>query len=171
MPRQAAATASTVRTTAIVVLVLAVTVDGAATVVGAIVGTAGAAASSMSRAVQRRRSWRARVVPGLAIAVCGLLSLGADGGAPEVATNVVISGKGFRPATLNARKGEPLRLKLTTADHEHCFAIDELRVEKRVVPGRTTLLDLTPDKTGRFTIYCCLENGADAERAVLVVSE
>jgi heme/copper-type cytochrome/quinol oxidase subunit 2 len=132
---------------------------------------AAAVDSSMSRVTQLRRSWRARVVPGLAMIVLSLLSLGAGGGAPEAVTDVVISGKGFRPATLNARKGEPLRLKLSTSDHEHCFAIDELRVEKRVVPGRTTLLDLTPDKTGRFPFYCCLENGADAERGVLVVAE
>lgn len=171
MPRPVVVTGSTVRTTAIGVPAPVVTADVAAIVADATVATAGAAARPMSRVTQLRRCWRARVVPGLAIAVCGLLSLGADGGAPEAVTHVVISGKGFRPATLNARKGEPLRLKLTTSDHEHCFAIDELRVEKRVVPGRTTHLDLTPDKTGRFTIYCCLENGADAERGVLVVTE
>jgi heme/copper-type cytochrome/quinol oxidase subunit 2 len=133
--------------------------------------TAAAAGNSMSRAAQPLWSWRARVVPGLAIAGLSLLTLGAGGGKDETVAEVVISGKGFRPATLNARKGEPLRVKLSTADHEHCFAIDELRVEKRVVPGRTTLLDITPDKPGRFAFYCCLENGAEAERGVLVVSE
>ena len=144
-----------------------------ATVVAATVGTAAAVAvvSSMAGAMASHRSWRARVVPGLAVAALGLLTLGAGLSPPDEVTDVVISGKGFRPATLNARKGEPLHLKLTTADHEHCFAIDELRIEKRVVPGRSTTLDVTPDKTGRFAFYCCLENGADAERGVLVVTE
>ena len=143
----------------------------AAIVAVATVATAAAAGSSMSRVTQTRRGWRTRGVPSLAIAALGLLTLGAGVTPDRDVAEVVISGKGFRPATLNARKGEPLRLKLSTADHEHCFAIDELRVEKRVVPGRTTLLDVTPDKAGRFAFYCCLENGADAERGVLVVSE
>ena len=168
MRRRAGATVSTVRTTAIVVRVPVVTVAAAATVADATVATAAAAANPMPHLAPWRRSWRARVFPGLAIAACGLLSLGADGGAPEAVTNVVISGQGFRPATLNARKGEPLRLKLTTSDHEHCFAIDELRIEKRVVPGRASVVELTPDRAGRFEFYCCLDG---SPRGRLIVSD
>jgi heme/copper-type cytochrome/quinol oxidase subunit 2 len=72
---------------------------------------------------------------------------------------------------LTVRLGESLRLQLKTADEEHCFAIDELRVEKRIQPGRTTSLELTPDKAGRFRFYCCLEGPDSAERGSLVVSE
>jgi heme/copper-type cytochrome/quinol oxidase subunit 2 len=104
--------------------------------------------------------------------VLGLSTLGAGASTAEL-TQVVVSAKGFRPETVEARKGEPLHLGLSTADHEHCFAIDELRVEKRVVPGRTTAVDITPDKVGRFAYYCCLENGAahSTERGTLVVTE
>ena len=40
-------------------------------------------------------------------------------------------------------------------------------------PGRTTAVDLTPDKAGTFPYYCCLETGAAAEteRGRLVVAE
>jgi heme/copper-type cytochrome/quinol oxidase subunit 2 len=62
------------------------------------------------------------------------------------------------------RKGETARFVLSSADVEHCFAIDALRIEKRIVPGRPTRFDLTPDRTGVFPFYCCLESGAAAER-------
>jgi len=39
--------------------------------------------------------------------------------------DVVASERGFEPRVINVHKGEPIRLRLTTADREHCFAIDE----------------------------------------------
>jgi heme/copper-type cytochrome/quinol oxidase subunit 2 len=85
--------------------------------------------------------------------------------AEEVDTvEVVASERGFEPRVINLRKGDPVRLRLTSADREHCFAVDALRIEKRIVPGKATLLDLTPDKAGTFAFQCCLEEGAAAEK-------
>ncbi len=83
------------------------------------------------------------------------------------------SRQGFRPARLTLRRGEPVHVVLTTADGEHCFAVDELRIEKRIVPGRETRFDLTPERAGVYAFYCCVENGdaAKAERGRLTVSE
>jgi heme/copper-type cytochrome/quinol oxidase subunit 2 len=69
--------------------------------------------------------------------------------------------------------GEPVRLILRTDDGEHCFAVDAFRVEKRIMPGRATELELVPDRTGRFPFYCCLETAAAAarERGEIVVTE
>jgi heme/copper-type cytochrome/quinol oxidase subunit 2 len=71
------------------------------------------------------------------------------------------------------RRGETAHLVLSSADGEHCFAIDALRLEKRIVPGRPTRFDLTPDRAGTFPFYCCLESGdaAARERGELVVTE
>lgn len=93
--------------------------------------------------------------------------------ADEDAVEVVASRSGFRPGSLRARKGETVRLLLRTSDEEHCFAIDAFRIEKRIQPGKTTNLDLTPDKLGTFDYYCCLESGeaADAQRGRLIVTE
>ena len=100
---------------------------------------------------------------------------GADGLAPppEKTIEVSASRAGFTPSLINARKGEAVHLRLTSRDQEHCFAIEAFRIEKRVVPGRTTAVDITPDRAGTFPFYCCLESGAaaDAERGRLVVSE
>ena len=83
------------------------------------------------------------------------------------------SHEGFRPRIINVRKGETVRLVLGTADGEHCFAVDAFRIEKRILPGRTTSVDLTPDRVGSFPFYCCLESGqaAEVEQGRLIVTE
>jgi heme/copper-type cytochrome/quinol oxidase subunit 2 len=97
------------------------------------------------------------------------LSFGAAPPGGEV--KVVASEKGFRPSSLSVRKGDTVRLLLTTADQEHCFAIDAFRIEKRIVPGKTTVVDLSPDKVGSFPFHCCLEEGPQAIHGELRVTE
>ena len=93
--------------------------------------------------------------------------------APDQTIAVVVSRDGFQPREISVRKGETVRLAVKSADGEHCFAVDDLRIEKRVLPGRTTTVDVTPDKAGTFPFYCCLETGAAAEkqRGRLIVTE
>jgi heme/copper-type cytochrome/quinol oxidase subunit 2 len=110
------------------------------------------------------------------LSVAGVRSSpGADGLAPppEKTIEVSASRSGFTPSLINGRKGEAVHLRLTSRDQEHCFAIEAFRIEKRVVPGRTTAVDITPDRAGTFPFYCCLESGAaaDTERGRMVVSE
>lgn len=86
---------------------------------------------------------------------------------------VKASKHGFEPSRITLRRGESVSLVLSSVDAEHCFAIDTLRIEKRIVPGRTTTFDLTPDRAGVFPFYCCLESGeaAATERGQLTVTE
>jgi heme/copper-type cytochrome/quinol oxidase subunit 2 len=113
-------------------------------------------------------------LPALALAALALAAAtfaAAAPAGPEIA--VKVSKRGFEPSRITVRRGETTRLVLQSADGEHCFAIDALRVEKRVVPGRPTRLDLTPDKAGVFPFYCCLASGeaARVERGELTVTE
>lgn len=93
--------------------------------------------------------------------------------APDQTVAVVVSRDGFQPREISVRKGETVRLVVRSGDGEHCFAVDELRVEKRVLPAKTTTVDLTLDKAGAFPFYCCLETGAaaDKQRGRLIVTE
>jgi heme/copper-type cytochrome/quinol oxidase subunit 2 len=111
---------------------------------------------------------RQRILPGLALAVAAL-GAAAPGGPVEVK----VSKRGFEPSRITVRRGETTRLVLTSGDGEHCFAIDALRVEKRVVPGRPTPLDLTPGRAGVFPFYCCVASGEAAriEQGELIVTE
>jgi len=87
--------------------------------------------------------------------------------------DVKVSRRGFEPSRIELRRGETARLVLSSGDGEHCFAIDALRVEKRVRSGEPTRLELTPERAGSFPFYCCLESGtqAERERGELVVTE
>ncbi len=104
---------------------------------------------------------------GLAGALLGLAASFA--GAAEL--EVTVSSRGFKPAHIAARRGETLNVQLSSADGEHCFALDALRIEKRVLPGKRTLVEIVPDRAGTFVFHCCLEPRSEAERGRLVVSE
>jgi len=101
------------------------------------------------------------------------MAVAASPNGPDETIEVVASRAGFRPRVVNVRKGDPVRLLLTSADGEHCFALDALRIEKRIVPGKATVLDLTPERSGTYPFYCCLESGdaADSENGRLVIIE
>jgi hypothetical protein len=99
-----------------------------------------------------------------------LLSLAAPlAGAAEL--EITVSSRGFRPAQIAVRKGESLKAQLRSADGEHCFAVDALRIEKRVLPGRRTPVEIVADRAGTFVFHCCLEPDNEALRGRLVVSE
>ena len=84
---------------------------------------------------------------------------------------IVAAKDGFRPKLVKVHKGETTRLKLRSADGEHCFAIDALRIEKRIVPGKTTTLEIAPDKLGELPFYSCLDPKDAAMKGKLVVVE
>src|SRR5262249_13522264 len=138
----------------------------------AIIGPAtagGATTPASAELMVRPRALRRRLglaCVGLGLALAGSCVLGAQDQLP-----VVASKGGFRPRVLNLHKGETFRLVLTTSDVEHCFAVDELRIEKRIVPGRATELDLTPDRAGTYRFYCCLEAGNETLHGRLSIGE
>jgi cytochrome c oxidase subunit 2 len=96
---------------------------------------------------------------------------GAYSGPADEPIEVVATRSGFRPKVVNANRGEPLRLVLSTADEEHCFALDAFRIEKRLVPGKPVTIELTPHRVGTFPYHCCLEPDDDDMKGNLVVKE
>jgi cytochrome c oxidase subunit II len=106
--------------------------------------------------------WAGAALAG-ALAVCSLSLVPVAGADPPV-IEILASHQGFQPSTVNLRRGEPVRIVLSTADDVHCFAVDAFRLEKRIAPGRKTAFDFTPDRAGSFPFYCCLESG----RAVVI---
>lgn len=62
---------------------------------------------------------------------------------------------GWDPADLTIQTGEPLRLRLTSEDVTHSFAIGQSdRPAVDISPGEVTELVLTFDKPGTYTFYC-----------------
>ncbi len=115
----------------------------------------------------------ARLAAGL-LALAAVLPAASVRAAPASSTiELRVSRRGFEPSRLSLRRGESVRFVVSSADDEHCFAIDALRVEKRVRAGRATRFELTPERSGVFPYYCCLESGeaAKVERGQLTVSD
>lgn len=113
------------------------------------------------------------------LAATALLAFVTDGSPaaaqpqPGATVSIRASRQGFRPSHLSLRRGDLVHVVLTSADREHCFAVDDLRLEKRIVPGHETRFDFTPERLGTFPFHCCLESGeaATVERGELIVSE
>jgi heme/copper-type cytochrome/quinol oxidase subunit 2 len=135
------------------------------------------AAEVARRAAMARGRGRAGQAGHAPIALCTLAAAIATGprvaGAPPPVETLAVqaSRAGFRPSVLELRAGERYRIGLTTADVEHCFAVDAFRVEKRILPGKTTWLLLTPGRSGTFPFYSCLEPENDVLRGRLVVRD
>jgi heme/copper-type cytochrome/quinol oxidase subunit 2 len=76
----------------------------------------------------------------------------------------------FEPDPLVVRVGVPLRIMVTTKDREHVNRLSILpwiKSSDRLAPGRTTIIEFTPDRTGDFVI----ENLGHGFRGTLRVIE
>jgi cytochrome c oxidase subunit 2 len=115
---------------------------------------------------------RATAALAAALLVLGAVSSRAAPAETPV-VEILASHRGFQPSTVSLRRGEPVRILLSTADDAHCFAVDAFRLEKRIAPGRETAFDFTPDRSGTFPFCCCLETGRAAviERGHLQIQE
>lgn len=60
----------------------------------------------------------------------------------------------FDPATIVLKKGQPVVFELTTLDFGHGFSVPDLDFRADFVPDKTTIVRLTPQKTGKFEFLC-----------------
>jgi cytochrome c oxidase subunit 2 len=79
----------------------------------------------------------------------------------------------FEPRTITVHKGEPVRLAITSEDVDHGFAVDEFKINKRIKAGAKTVVEFTPDREGKFRIYCSVVCGDGHDKMVgeLVVTK
>ena len=62
---------------------------------------------------------------------------------------------GWSREVVRVEVGRPVRLRLTSADVVHGFAIGKLGVDAGwVYPGQTKVIAFTPRRAGRYTFYC-----------------
>jgi len=60
----------------------------------------------------------------------------------------------FSPKTITVGKGEHVKLVVTSEDVDHGFAIKDLGIDQEVKAKQTKVIELTPDKEGRFQFTC-----------------
>ena len=65
----------------------------------------------------------------------------------------------FEPNILKLRLNDQVKLKITSLDVTHGFAIPELGIDKMILPGKETTVNFSPSKRGTFTIACSVACG------------
>jgi cytochrome c oxidase subunit 2 len=60
----------------------------------------------------------------------------------------------FTPSEITLKKGEPVILRLTTADRTHGFLLKPLKIDADIVPGKATDIAVRPELAGAYTVIC-----------------
>jgi len=68
--------------------------------------------------------------------------------------NITAKRFGFTPNVITLKKGETVKLRLTSEDVTHGFLVNSLNLDEVITPGQPTEVTLTPQRTGRFTTIC-----------------
>ncbi len=66
---------------------------------------------------------------------------------------------GYVPNPIVVRKGEQVKIELSTRDVAHGFQVNKLGIDMMTAPGKTASYSFTPDKTGDFRIRCSVYCG------------
>ncbi len=76
---------------------------------------------------------------------------------PPGAVLVNINMVGFDPETIDAKVGQPLKLAFFRPNANNCareVVFPDLGIEKKLPPGETVVVEITPQKTGPLVFEC-----------------
>lgn len=77
----------------------------------------------------------------------------------------------FSPNPIRLKLNEQVRLRITSDDVPHGFAILELGIDQALEPGKESVVNLQPTKKGTFTVMCSIACGsghADMRGSIIV---
>ena len=66
----------------------------------------------------------------------------------------------FNPAEIVVKKGDKVKLTLTSEDVAHGFAIGEYKINEKVEPGETKVIEFDATMSGKFLYYCSVPCGS-----------
>ena len=74
----------------------------------------------------------------------------------EESRTIAITAKRFEfvPSTITLKKGETVKLVVTSEDVTHGFFLRTLKIDTDLVPGETQQISVTPQTAGTFTAIC-----------------
>jgi cytochrome c oxidase subunit 2 len=101
----------------------------------------------------KRMRWSFAV---LILCGAGALAASAPRQASESPRVVEIHAKrfGFMPNQITLKRGETVKLLLTTEDVTHGFFQRALKIDEDIEAGKPTEITLKPDTAGSFTVIC-----------------
>lgn len=117
------------------------------------------------------RAGRRRLLAG-GTALLGAAAIGVWAQGSERVIKVSARRFVFTPAEIALRAGEPVTIELVTEDLFMGFSAPDFKVRSDIVPGKTTRLRFTPDKTGTFPFLCDVfcGDGHEAMSGKLIVT-
>ena len=78
---------------------------------------------------------------------------------------------GFTPDHITVKKGETVKLRLTSEDVTHGFFMRALKIDETIEPGKPTEVTLTPQMAGTYTTICdhfCGVNHGNMKMTIVV---
>ncbi len=80
----------------------------------------------------------------------------ASGGGDSDVRTISITAKRFEfvPSSITLKKGETVKLRITSEDVTHGLFLRTLKIDTDLVPGETENLTVTPQAAGTFTAIC-----------------
>lgn len=66
----------------------------------------------------------------------------------------------FEPDNIRVKKGDAVKLNITSVDVTHGFSISEFGVNANLEPGKMTIVEFVASKSGTFTFFCSVVCGA-----------
>ena len=67
--------------------------------------------------------------------------------------NIVAGADAIKPEKVYVRKGEQIRLYVTSTDTPHTFVIDRVRIAQQLVPGKAAVIEFTPGGGGDYPFH------------------
>lgn len=65
----------------------------------------------------------------------------------------------FNPAIITVKQGDKVRLKITSTDVNHGFALVDFNVKVDLTPNKEETVEFIADKKGEFTFFCSVMCG------------
>ena len=108
---------------------------------------------------------------GAVLAMAGAFGAAVHGQGNERVVEIAVKKFEYIPPEVTLKKGEPVRLELTSLDRVHGFDLPDLGVRVDVKPDETVTVRLTPSKTGSFVFHCdifCGDGHEDVQGVITV---
>ncbi len=79
----------------------------------------------------------------------------------------------FQPSEITVKKGDTVRLKITSIDVNHGFALPDFNVNARLEPNKEVVVEFTADKAGTFSFFCSVVcgSGHSGMKGTLIVED
>ncbi len=78
---------------------------------------------------------------------------------PVVVINVTAKQWEFVPNVITVKKGDNVRLMITSLDVKHGFMLPDFNINKQIEPGETIIVEFMANKTGEFGFRCSVMCG------------